>query len=511
MSEHDEQRPMTRRERRLRELAETGAMDLSEALQPPRAQDAETPASVPGADESELAQPSGDDIEISPFNDDGTPRSRREIRQLREAALAARADSLQAETIPSAPRAGVEAEQSDSGAEPEPDPGTGESVVPPAVEEVVASGEESLDFDTLMTPPTEPFSVEELREAEQSAATEFEEPVPFGEAADDSAAPVEASGEPAQGKPKRRFPWTRKSAETPGAASEVNLEDAESSDVDAVVQPDPTIPETNADADAAGRAPDEPASPVDGVESADTRVVPTETDVIDADSLEEVLVEPVEEAAVVVEEVELDVEPVPAPRTPDTEDEPGSAKYSFPDIQPPEEWRSVFDDPTARTVPEQGEGGQGDFDDLISRAVAQEGSTAGSSTSALILPTMPEDTGGLSGPLGATGELYLTGSIELPKSLGETGGHSTLHDSLQMEPVSAPISDEPLPETHEGPQPVAAKHAVSARASSGMSVVAKPAKERSKLPLVLTITGGGLLIVVVAIGIWGVSTGMFSG
>src|SRR5690606_24916676 len=106
--------------------------------------------------------------------------------------------------------------------------------------------------------------------------------------------------------------------------------------------------------------------------------------------------------------------------------------YSFPDIQPPEEWRSVFDDPASRVVPEQGSGG--DFDDLISRAVAQEGATGTTNTSALILPSMPDDTGGLSGPIGATGELYVTGSIDLPKSLGETGGHASIHDSIELDP-----------------------------------------------------------------------------
>jgi hypothetical protein len=157
-------------------------------------------------------------------------------------------------------------------------------------------------------------------------------------------------------------------------------------------------------------------------------------------------------------------------------------------------------------VPDQG-GQGGDFDDLISRAVAQESTSTTAGTSALILPSMPEDTGGLAGPIGTTGELYVTGSLKLPKSLGETGGHSALHDSIEMDPITGEESGD-VRMTSEGPAPVSARHAVSARAASGLPV-AKPVKDRSKLPLVLSLTGGGLLVAVVALGVWGASNGMF--
>jgi hypothetical protein len=121
---------------------------------------------------------------------------------------------------------------------------------------------------------------------------------------------------------------------------------------------------------------------------------------------------------------------------------------------------------------------------------------------------MPEDTGGLAGPLGGTGELYVTGSLKLPKSLGETGGHAAMHDSIEMDPITGTEADE-THTTGQGPAPVSARHAVSARAASGMPVVAKPTKERSKLPLVLSLTGGGLLIAVIALGAWGASNGFF--
>lgn len=81
MSEQDEQRPLSRRERRLREMAETGALDLSEI-------------SEMVAEPKPVSQPKIDnEIEISPFHEDGTPRSRREMRELRERALAERAQA----------------------------------------------------------------------------------------------------------------------------------------------------------------------------------------------------------------------------------------------------------------------------------------------------------------------------------------------------------------------------------------------------------------------------------
>lgn len=184
--------------------------------------------------------------------------------------------------------------------------------------------------------------------------------------------------------------------------------------------------------------------------------------------------------------------------------------YTFPDIAPLDEGISVFDDPASRTASEAGstvDPGEGaDFDSFISRAVAQEGAASASSSSALILPTMPESAD-LAGPLGETGELYITGSIELPRSLGETGGHAALLDSVEADPLDEiGITDRPASES--GIAPVSAARAVSARATLG-PVVTESQKEKSKLPVVLIATGGGLVVAVVALLIWGATSGMF--
>ena len=92
MSDLEQDRPLTRRERRLREMVETGAVPtIDSAEQLVREHIAAAPVD-------------SDDIEISPFDENGQPRTRREMRELREQALAARAagpsqaESAQAES-----------------------------------------------------------------------------------------------------------------------------------------------------------------------------------------------------------------------------------------------------------------------------------------------------------------------------------------------------------------------------------------------------------------------------
>ena len=599
MSEQDEQRPLTRRERRMRDLGETGAMDLSEVGEPPSgAPQPEAPAAQPATEA---------DIEISPFHPDGTPRSRREMRQLREEALAelaarsgggaaagapaedesiATAQPDAAEQSASADDSAAEAEAPAAANDSEPEaPAQAPEESAQAIEEPVAPEPEASnppgapasdepDFDTLMSPPTEPFTVEELREAESSENAEpAEQSGASGPAARDEVvsgaaehvttgeADAEATAEPeetdAPVKSKRRFPWQRakqteeRSDETGEAAHPVAaagatptdapetavLESVDAEPIDAGSFEAETAPPASAASgsrtgDASGAPETEPviAELVD--ESADESGArdersEAETTVLDAtpgapapaDAPEDLPTAPPE--TTVLPAQGGDATPTAADPATDDAATPDAKRasagnpqqrenYSFPDIAPPEEWRSVFDDPSGREFPARSGGAQndGDFDDLISRAVAQEGSTSSTGTSALILPSMPEDTGGLTGPLGATGDLYVTGSLKLPKSLGETGGHSALHDSIEMDPITGdqmPHRDDP----NEGPAPVSARHAVSARVDSGIPVVAKPTREKSKLPLVLSLTGGGLLIVVVGLGAWGASNGFF--
>lgn len=395
MNDQEAPRPLTRRERRLQEMPETGQF----------------PAVDPQADVAKPGQAgSGDEVFVSPYDEEGRPRTRREIRELRQQMLAslglsenAANDTGQferaiAETrVEEAPQAPAEPVIQESPAVP----------VAPQPEEVPE------ELDPWLA-ATQAFSTEDLRDAE--------------------------------------LPRRQRAEEAFEAAASAELE----TDIESAAD----------EAEAEAVAPHTPA----------------------------------DEAPVEAE----------APAEEDAPMEPPTSGYSFPDIAPLEENISVFDDPSVRTVATpiapRGVGG-GDFDDLISRAVAQEGAASTSNTSALILPHMP-DTSDLSGPLGGTGELFVTGSIELPRSLGETGGHSALHDAIDADPIEELGFEVSTASTSDLTQPVSAVRAVSARSTLG-PVVTETKKERSKLPIALISTGGVLVVGLAALFVWAAVSGMF--
>lgn len=478
MSEQEQERPLTRREMRLREQAEREGVDSIE--------DIVASEEAAAAEEAVVSEPSAVDlgsIEIDPLNPDGTPRTRREMRELREAAaaelLAAQGDEGHADEDPVEGAAGdaVEAEAANADA-------------------AETDAAETDAAEALLTPddsygaPTEALSLEDLPQAGASDAAE-----------------VEVEVEPELDAPTEAF------------TLEEMLDAAEpkspTGDAEAVANLFATEPNAVIDIEAEAEVvesvgtDEEPA--VEIVEEIDVELV--------AEDLEASAVEAETEVEVVevVEVVDADganadgaVESAEADEDADRDTGTDTAGYSFPDIQPPEEWRSVFDDPS-RAANISAPGDSGDFDDLISRAVAQEGSTGGTGASALILPSHPGDTGGLTGPLGATGELFVTGSIELPKSMGETGGHSGIHDSIDFDPFLSGEAPESIASpTESGPMPVSALSAVSARRRPEVPVVAEPTKDRSKMPLILALSGGGLIVVVIGVVVFAATQGFFN-
>ncbi|WP_449277230.1 hypothetical protein [Leucobacter sp. GX24907] len=636
MSEQQESRPLTRRERRLLEMAaaeqgneaQPSAADAQEPADSPK-DDAEAQA-VPAAQvgghrgpadslhgtESAAPDPSQDagdsdasepEIDISPVDADGNPRTRREMRRLREEALerlaaAAAAEASDApDAVPAAeepeapveepeapveePEAPAEPEEavasdavvaSDEAAAPEDGDTPDDADVPeaadapeekspsesPAAAEVPpppvsafdraratpqatttdaeparsddtgqqeekaidaddsaggaadehsddrSAGAEGAGFDEIVA-PTEPFSLEDLREAEgapDGAVPTVSELVEEPSSAELPATEplAETPAEVAEEKPKSRLPWRRGRSKSKNTAPEPEA-------------PDEASDEITADADLSVAAVGDVSEPDDSQQS--SAVTDGQEDAGVAEQVE--LAESAradEEAGVLSEIVEENAaadssEAEAGSSSSEAEPEQPKQGYSFPDIVPPEEWRSVFDDPSTRVVPNaprtepaQSTGG---FDDLISRAVVEEGGTDGSNTAALILPSMPQD-GGLSGPLGGTGELFVTGSIDLPKSIGETGGHSSLHDSIEMDPVDEePGSPQaPVPSESDG-GPVSARRAVSAVSQTGVPTITEVKKDRSKLPLVLSVTGGTLVLGVGALVVWGATNGFF--
>lgn len=445
MSEQEHERPLTRRELRLREQAEREGVESIDDLV---VSDEPTPSDEAPAAADDVAAVAGIEVEIDPLHPDGTPRTRREMRELRAAAIA---------EIVAEREGDAEGEQGTAAADEDDSYGAPTEALS---FEDLPSAEDAAEDDLELDAPTEAFTLEDILDAaEPKSPTGDAEAVANLFAADDT-----------------------------DSVEVVEIID------DVEVSGEPTVVADVVEVDVADV---EPAEVVEG-EAVEAEAVATD-EVADAVVVEETLVE-----EAVAEQ--------PAPEENDDESVDTStdtAGYSFPDIQPPEEWRSVFDDPSrAATITAPGE--SGDFDDLISRAVAQEGSTGGTGASALILPSHPGDTGGLTGPLGSTGELFVTGSIELPKSMGETGGHSGIHDSLDYDPFLTGENPESIASSGEsGPMPVSALSAVSARRRPEVPVVAEPTKDRSKMPLILALSGGGLIVVVVGGVIFAATQGLF--
>lgn len=402
MSDNEEDRPLSRRERRLKELGETGMNPLVSG------------ATAPGADpRTDLVD--SEEIVISPVDEHGRPRTRREMRELREQALAERA--AQAEEAAALEEAGVREEDVDP---------------------------EAVELENL-------FEVEVIPEVEA----------------------------------------TPESEETP--------------EVEALVEADQR-PESAVPAFDEHLAQTQPFSPADFAAATtaaevDEGIEIHANEVVDADEDGDEMLDA---------EIAADTVPISAIRERSTRAAEAPQTYTFPDIAPLDDGISVFDNPASRGVSGKDPGSVGEngggFDDIISRAVAQEGAASASSSSALILPAMPE-SGQLAGRLGETGELYITGSIELPRSLGETGGHASLLDSVEADPLDE-LGFADRAASAGGIAPVSAARAVSARATLG-PVVTEAQKEKSKLPVVLIATGGGLVVAVVALLVWGATSGMF--
>lgn len=463
MSDQDESRPLTRRELRLREMAAAGA----EPEAPEPVVEA-VPVETPG-DAADAVASSADEaeIEISLFDEQGRMRSRRELRELRAQAEERAAAEAAVET-----EGDVEVET-----------------------EVEASAAEQPEASQAETEEVEPEAIDsEAVEAEAGEAEAGEQaevqPEAAGEAEIDPEAASEPIVEPELAEGLEQLGFEQPGADAPGSqpqpetqASEEPLAETVAFDVIAEEQAVETEPAVTGEVI---------------LEDEQDAAVGEETPVEEAAAEADVLEEPA------AEERAPEPTPEPVPAQP-------SQGYSFPDIAPLDEGQSVFDDPAIRMMGAAGaqqaaEPAGGDFDELINRAVAQEGASSTSNTSALILPNMPESEG-LASPLGDTGELFITGSIDLPKSLGETGGHSALHDSVEIEPLDELGISETAP-AGGGMAPVSASRAVSARGSQG-PLVADASKDKSKMPVVLIATGGVLVLGAVGLIVWAATSGLF--
>lgn len=127
---------------------------------------------------------------------------------------------------------------------------------------------------------------------------------------------------------------------------------------------------------------------------------------------------------------------------------------------------------------------------ITSRNVAQ--STAATTTNALILPAIPQPS---AAPLTSTGEILVTGSIDLPRGMGATGAHPDRIDSSDIDRL---LDGEENEFNTSEVQPVRASRAISTHTST-RGVIAPPKKRGNALPVVLMVTAGVLAVGVIAL------------
>ncbi|MEX1078771.1 MAG: hypothetical protein WED09_06655 [Homoserinimonas sp.] len=137
--------------------------------------------------------------------------------------------------------------------------------------------------------------------------------------------------------------------------------------------------------------------------------------------------------------------------------------------------------------------------------VRRVGSTSGSLTgNALVIPSIPQASD-ITSPFSSTGEILVTGSIDLPITLGSTGAHPARYDHSDIDALFAQ-------EDHDYAQadsaPVRAIRAVSTHTSThGVISAKKPANNR--LPMMMAVTAGILAVGVAALFAAGMIFGYF--
>ena len=154
-------------------------------------------------------------------------------------------------------------------------------------------------------------------------------------------------------------------------------------------------------------------------------------------------------------------------------------------------WTDQLNAPVDRAEP---------FDQLLSRGAVSHG--VPTTTNALILPNLPHH-GTMGDSIAPTGDVIVTGSIDLPRSYGASGVHPSQIDSSDVDRLFDQVEDG----AGVG-APVAATSAISTQGAA-RAMMAPPKKEGMNVPLVLAVTAGVLALGVVATLVIGAVAGLF--
>jgi len=176
-----------------------------------------------------------------------------------------------------------------------------------------------------------------------------------------------------------------------------------------------------------------------------------------------------------------------APATPQADVAPASVPEPTGFVPPVGHWTTQVDAPDDESAP--------------GRALG----THTGQTNALILTD--QQVADVTGALNATGEIIITGSIDLPRSLGATGSQARIDNSEIDRLLEA--GDAESADTDAAP--VRASRAISTHTSTRSVVLAAAQPKGGRLPLVLGIVGGGVGLGIIGVVIAGFATGILGG
>ncbi|MDJ0377908.1 hypothetical protein [Cryobacterium sp. PH31-L1] len=241
------------------------------------------------------------------------------------------------------------------------------------------------------------------------------------------------------------------------------------------------------------------AEPVDAepVDAEPVDAEPVDAEPVDAELVEAELIEPVATTPVAVDPVEPEqmyAEPIVAEPI-ESADPTITDKTGW--TPPIGHWSVDADAPRVEvSQPDQS------LDELINRGIGAGGIPT--TTNALILPSIPHQPSSVN-PISNTGEIMITGSFDLPRSLGSTGAHPNLFDSSEMDHMMDQLDADQL---GGDSAPVSASRAVSTHAST-RGMLTPPRKQRASLPMILVIATAALAVSVLALFVIGYLSGAY--
>ncbi|MGV3732723.1 MAG: hypothetical protein ACO1N6_04885 [Microcella sp.] len=134
------------------------------------------------------------------------------------------------------------------------------------------------------------------------------------------------------------------------------------------------------------------------------------------------------------------------------------------------------------------------FENTFSREVGSASSLT--STNALVLPEMP--TGSIAGPVTGTGEIIITGMIDLPRVVSSTGTVPTVHESPDIDDLFEPGE---LPVAPPDAAPVSAAKAVSVH-TQAQTIITPTGSRVSSNAVTTALVAATVVMAVVAIGLF---------